>query len=115
LRRARVWAVVPLGLLTIAAAWEVIASLAYCALTNRMALWVWPYDQWWLVLGAFHANWLMPILIIGSGIMATLPFLLAAIMTFRLRTGGRKLYGDAGFATEQDRRRNGIRTDKSLV
>lgn len=90
--------------------WLVTASLTYCALTNRMALWRFPYTQWWTVLAGWSANWLMPILIVASGVIACLPFILGGLLWWRHRQpkGGRPLYGNAGLATPDHMQRHGF-------
>ena len=91
-------------------AWVVAASAFYCAITNRMALFVWPFTQWVTVWQGWHTNWLMPILIVGSGVIGALPLVLVALsMRSHLRRRTiRTLYGTSGWAAPADMERGGI-------
>jgi hypothetical protein len=103
----RTWPLLPLALPVALYAWEALASLIYCALTNRIALWVFPYAQWWTVTAGWHANWLMPILITGSGVAALLPFILVALL-FREGRQARTLYGASRWASPENMQQGGI-------
>ena len=88
---------------------EVIASLFYCALTNRLALFTYPYLQWWDVLSYWSTNWLMPILIVLSGIAGLMPLVFAAGLLFRRRSKQtRSLYGQQTWADDEALRNGGI-------
>lgn len=85
------------------------ASLFYCALTNRMVLFVYPYLQWWNLLDHWSDNWAIPPLIIFSGLVGLLPLVVVIGFFFRGRVKQtRSLYGRQTWADADALRNGGI-------
>ena len=68
------------GLFVLAlAGWEVLASLAYCALSGRLALFGLPFDQWLRVLPYARVSPWMTVLVTVSGVLGALPVIASAL------------------------------------
>lgn len=69
------------GLVIMAAVWTVAASAILCKMANRMAAFVFPFDQWWqYAFSWFGANWFATACVIISGVVAAVPALAVGVI-----------------------------------
>ena len=119
----RVWVWVGLALVpTVAYAWLVAASAAYCRLAidwtatdhpSKWALFRFPFTQIIDVILAWSANgtmyWWFKVAAVVAVLGPTLVLAALVVIAFRLRRGQRPIYGDSQFADRNAIRNGGIR------
>jgi hypothetical protein len=103
------------GVVIMAAVWTVVASALLCKMANRMAVFVFPWDQWWeYAFSWFGANWFATACVIISGVVATVPALaigaLVVLVWWRRPTAS--LYGKTAWATRDQMSAAAISTDR---
>lgn len=98
-------------------AWLVIASYAYCRLTRRPEMFLFPYGQWLEVAPLWLTNWAVTLYFLTSGAIATAIAAVIALpvwLVWRWRQDRRALYGSSRFASRGDMRRGGLRLTRRL-
>ena len=97
-------------------AWVVMASYAYCRLSNHMDLFVFPWDQWLDIAPDWNVNGWTKVYVVISAAIPTLLMAAAAygVITRLKRSLIPSLYGKTGWANRDDMHKGGLQLRDKL-